>query len=248
MRMSAIELSALRIFIMIGAISMNQSYKKSLALVVFLENIGHIHGLRLPSWVMNLIDFSTEEYAKLLLHLYGAYRRYDKIIVLEDKQANGPALANALINASQAHQVDVLLLVHGHRGCLVGYKGKEIVGSETFQPLLAAYRQDSSLLNLRMVYGLNCYGSTLAETWMALGAQAVNGALGVNWLPEPSLSVFLYNWLKGRRYSQAVQRSNQQANQLWRKILKPDRTGEDHAWLQSSRQIIFGVRDITIHS
>ncbi|MCX6044316.1 MAG: hypothetical protein NT075_04335 [Chloroflexi bacterium] len=228
--------------------SKHQNYQKPLALIVFLENIGHIHGLHLPQWVMDLIDFSTEEYAKLLLRLYGAYRRYDKIIILEDKQATGSALVESLLRASQTHRVDVLLLVHGNRGCLIGYKGKELVGAETFQPLLDAYRQNPALLNLRMVYGINCYGSTLTETWLALGAQAVNGALGINWLPEPSLSVFLYNWLKGRRYSQAVQRSNQQANQIWRKILKPDPMGDDHPWLQSSRQIVFGVRDITIDS
>jgi hypothetical protein len=222
--------------------------KKPLALVVFLENIGHIHGLQLPQWVMNGIDFFTEEYAKLLLHFYGAYRRYATIIVLEDEQVNGQALTDALIRASQTHQVDVLLLVHGDRGCLIGYKGQQRVGEETFGPLLAAYRQNPTLLNLRMVYGVNCYGCTLTETWVALGAQAVNGALGVNWLPEPSLSVFLYNWLKGRRYSQAVQRSNQRANQLWRRILPPAPTGEDHPWLQSSRQMVFGVRDVMIDS
>ena len=51
--------------------------QKPLALVVFLENVGHIAGLKLPQWLMDGIDFVTEEYAKILLHLYGAYRRYD---------------------------------------------------------------------------------------------------------------------------------------------------------------------------
>jgi len=227
---------------------MQQNSKKPLALVVFLENIGHIHGLRLPPWVMNLIDFSTEEYAKALLRLLGAYRCYDQVIVLEDEQANGRALTNALTQASRTHQVDVLLLVHGNQGCLIGYQGKQMVGAETFGPLLAAYRLDRSLLDLRIVYGVNCYGVSLAETWMALGAQAVNGAIGINWLPEPSLSVFLFNWLRGRPYSQAVRNSNLRANQLWRNILKPNAAGEDHAWLQSSRQVVYGVRDVTIYS
>ena len=227
---------------------MKQNSKKPLALVVFLENIGHIHGLRLPAWVMNLIDFSTEEYAKALLWFLGAYRHYNQVIILEDEQANGAALVNALTQASRTHQVDVLLLVHGNQGCLVGYQGKQIVGAETFGPLLAAYRQDSSLLDLRMVYGLNCYSISLAPTWVALGAQAVNGAVGVNWLPEPSLAVFLSNWLNGHPYSQAVRNSNLRANQFWRNILKPNAAGEDHPWLQSSRQVVYGVRDITISS
>ncbi len=225
---------------------MLQNGKKPLTLVVLLENIGHIHGLRLPKLAMNLIDFLTEEYAKLLLRLFGAYQRYDQIIVLEDENANGPALVQALTHASCTHQVDILLLVHGNQGCLVGHQGKQMVGVETFAPLISAYQQDASLLDLRMVYGLNCYGLSLVQTWIALGAQAVNGAVGVNWLPEPSLSVFLYQWLHGRPYSQAVSSSNQRANQVWRRILKPDAQGKDHAWLQSSRQVVFGIRDITI--
>ncbi len=225
---------------------MPQNEKKPLALVVFLENVGHIHGLRLPKLAMNLIDFLTEEYAKLLLRLFGAYQRYNRVIVLEDENATGPALVHALTGASRTHQVDILLLVHGNQGCLVGHQGKQMVGAETFAPLIAAYQQNAALLDLRMVYGLNCYGISLAPTWLALGAQAINGAVGVNWLPEPSLSVFLYQWLHGRPYSQAVGSSHLRANQIWRWILKPDAQGKDHAWLQSSRQVVFGTHDVTI--
>lgn len=221
---------------------------KPLALVVFLENVGHIVGLKLPQWAMNLIDFVTEEYAKVLFRLYGVYRRYDRVIILEDDLATGPHLTTALTTASQSHQVDVLLLVHGHQGCLVGYKNQTRVGPETFGPLIQAYRQDPSLLDLRMVYGVNCFGITLAPVWLALGAQVANGAVGVNWFPEPSLSVFLWNWLHGTPYSQAVQKSNEAANRFWRKILRPDASGCDHPAVQSSRQTVSGWRDITIHT
>ena len=70
---------------------------KPLALIVFLENVGHIAGLKLPQWAMNTVDFVTEEYAKALLHLYGAHRRYDRVLVLEDARATGPQLAAALL-------------------------------------------------------------------------------------------------------------------------------------------------------
>ena len=56
---------------------------RPLALIVFLENVGHIAGLKLPQWAMNTIDFVTEEYAKALLHWHGAYRCYDRVVVLE---------------------------------------------------------------------------------------------------------------------------------------------------------------------
>jgi hypothetical protein len=221
---------------------------KPLALVVFLENVGHVASLRLPPWAMNTIDFVTEEYAKALLHLYGAHRRYDRVLVLEDAQATGPRLAAALLDASRTHTVDLLLLVHGYTGQLVGYRGRERVGVETFDSLLAARRRDPSALDLRMVYGLNCYGLSLASTWLALGAQVANGSPGVNWFPEPSLSVFLRHWLAGDAYSTAVIASNAAANRWWGKLLKPAKTQPDqeHPWIASSRQVVVGVADVRI--
>jgi hypothetical protein len=221
---------------------------KPLALVVFLENVGHLAGLSLPQWAMNTIDFVTEEYAKAILHLYGAYRRYGHVVVLEDARATGPQLAAALLDTSVTHTVDVLLLVHGHTGELVGHKGTHRVGAETFDFLREARRRNPQALDLRMVYGLNCYGLSLAPTWLDLGAKVVNGAPGVNWFPEPSLSVFLRRWLGGRPYSEAVVASNSTANRWWGKLLKPHKdypTGE-HPWICSSRQVVFGQADLTI--
>jgi hypothetical protein len=219
-----------------------------LALVVFLENVGHISGVPLSNAAMQVVDFVTEEYAKALLRLYGVYRRYDQVIILEDERATGPELVAALIEASREHTVDLLLLVHGRPGALVGCRAQVDIGPETFQPLLAAYRQDSSLLNLRMVFGLNCYGATLAPIWLALGAKAVNGAVGVNWLPEPSLSIFLRNWLNGERFSIAFQRSHQTALRWAARIWPAASDGSDNPRIAGSRQAIFGVRDITINS
>lgn len=222
--------------------------RKPLALVVFLENVGHIHGVPLPRWANAVVDYVTEEYAKVLLRVYGAYRRYDRVVILEDELATGPDLVGALTEASRTHQVDLLLLVHGHPRALVGYQGKVSVGPETFDPLVAEQRANPSLVDLRMVYGVNCYGASLAPTWMALGAKAVNGACGVNWLPEPSLSVFLRNWLAGKPYSQAVERSHRTALRWGQRIWRPDRKGQDHPFIAGSRQAIFGRHDLTIDS
>lgn len=225
-----------------------QLFHKPIALVVFLENVGHIAGIKLPPWVMRLIDFVTEEYAKGLLRVLGVYRRYDKVIILEDAQATGEALSQALLATSRTHRVDVLLLVHGHTGQLVGYQGKHRVGAETFGPLCEACCRAPATLDLRMVYGVNCYGYSLTETWRTLGARVVNGAVGVNWLPEPSLSVFLFNWLHGTPYSEAVRRSNHTANRFWQRIWHPKPDGTPHDFLLSSRQVIVGRGDITINS
>lgn len=223
-------------------------FHKPIALVVFLENVGHIAGLKLPQWVMQVIDYVTEEYAKLLLSLLGAYRRYDKVIILEDEQANGPMLSKTLLEASRTHQIDVLLLVHGHKEQLVGFRDQTRVGHETFAPLCAAYCEDERVLDLRMIYGVNCYGYSLTDTWRQMGARAVNGAVGINWFPEPSLSVFLFNWLRGVPYSEAVRRSNHTANRFWQHIWKHSSDGTPHAFLLSSRQVVVGAGDLTIES
>jgi len=220
---------------------------KPISLVVFLENVGHIAGVPLPRWVMALIDWATEEYAKLLLHLYGAHRRYDRVFILEDAAATGPNLFVTLLDASRMHTVDLLLLAHGHEGSLVGHRGQEMVGAETFGALQRIYDRSPEQLDLRAVYGLNCYGLSLAWQWLALGAQAVNGAAGVNWFPEPSLSVFLRAWLRGDPYSVAVTRSNLTANRWWGRILRA-RNGREHPWISSSRQVIVGARDVTLHT
>jgi hypothetical protein len=224
--------------------------KKPLALVVFLENVGHIHGVPLPQWTMDLIDFVTEEYAKLLLRVYGAYRRYDRVLILEDEQATGARLVETLLSASKTHRLDLLLLVHGKEEYLVGYKGKEMVGPESFARLRAARRADPTSLDLRMVFGLNCHGLTLAATWLELGADVANGACGVNWLPEPSLSIFLRNWLSGQPYSRAVQRSNSIARRWGSRIWRPpaDSSAAEHPRIAGSRQVVFGRRDVTVAS
>lgn len=220
---------------------------KPIVLVVFLENVGHITGVTLPRWVMRVIDWTTEEYAKLLLHLYGAHRHYDRVIILEDAAATGPHLLTALKTTGRTHTVDLLLLAHGHKGRIVGYRAQEMVGEETFSALRQLRALNPEQLDLRMVYGLNCYGLSLAWQWLGLGVQAANGAVGVNWFPEPSLSVFLRNWLAGETYSVAVGRSNATANRWWRRILRTPPAAE-HPWITSSLQIVVGQRDVTINA
>ncbi|MCY3990732.1 MAG: hypothetical protein OXF50_05810 [Caldilineaceae bacterium] len=221
---------------------------KPLALIVFLENVGHIHGVNLPHWAMNAIDWLTEEYAKLLLRLLGAYRRYHCVLILEDAAATAANLTAALVEVSATHTVDQLLLVHGQERCLIGYKGKELVDATAFDRLLARYVVDSALLDLRMVYGLNCYGASLAPTWLALGAQAVNGAHAVNWLPEPSLTLFLRNWLNDAPFSEAVGCSARRARAVGKLLWRDRADGSEHPYIAGSRQIVYGRRDVTITS
>jgi len=99
-----------------------------------------------------------------------------------------------------------------------------------------------------VVFGVNCYGASLAPVWLALGARAVNGAAGVNWLPEPSISVFLRHWLAGDSFSRAVQRSHRVALRWGTRIWRAPAPHTDHPKIAGSRQAIFGRADVNITS
>lgn len=219
---------------------------KGRALLVILENVGYISGLNLPGWAMVVIDFVTEEYAKILLRLLGAHRRYDRVVILEDADVTNEKMAAALFDLSRAHRVDQLLLVHGQKECLVGYEGKVYIDGHLFNRLLEAYSQEPSSLDLGIVYGVNCYGATLAPIWLALGADAVNGAVGVNWFPEPSLSLFLARWLNGATYSESVSTSFRWARRVGRLVWPDKADGCEDPHVAGSRQIVYGRRDVRL--
>lgn len=219
---------------------------KGRALLVILENVGYISGLNLPGWAMVVIDFVTEEYAKILLRLLGAHRRYDRVVILEDADVTNEKMAAALFDLSRAHRVDQLLLVHGQKECLVGYEGKVYIDGHLFNRLLEAYSQEPSSLDLGIVYGVNCYGATLAPIWLALGADAVNGAVGVNWFPEPSLFLFLARWLNGATYSESVSTSFRWARRVGRLVWPDKADGCEDPHVAGSRQIVYGRRDVRL--
>jgi hypothetical protein len=219
---------------------------KGRALLVVLENVGYISGLNLPGWAMQVIDFVTEEYAKILLRLLGAHRRYDRVMILEDADVTNEKMAAALFDLSREHRVDQLLLVHGQKECLVGARGDVYIDGRLFNALLEAYSQDPSVLDLGVVYGVNCYGATLAPIWLALGADAVNGAVGVNWFPEPSLSLFLARWLNGATYSESVATSFRWARRVGRLVWPDKADGCEDIHIAGSRQIVYGRRDVRL--
>ncbi len=210
-------------------------------LIVFIENAGRVAGVDLPRWASQLLDWSTEEYGKLAVRIQ-ARRHYREIVFLEDQHATASQLLRALLDADDA-QVDVLLLVHGQAGYACGC-GDHRVAGDFFAALRQLQVADLAHFRLRAVYQMNCYGQTLGEEWLSVGARAVNGALGVNWLPEPSLSVFLHGWLGGQPFGQAVRRSNRAASRLLGQVWRgPDGS---HPKIASSRMLVFGDGDLTI--
>ncbi len=212
-------------------------------LIVFIENAGRVAGVDLPRWASQLLDWSTEEYGKAAVRVQ-ARRHYREIVVLEDEQATASQLLRALLDADDA-VVDVLMLVHGQAGYACGC-GDHRVGDDFFAALRQLQIAGLARFRLRAVYQMNCYGQTLGEAWLSVGAQAVNGSVGVNWLPEPSLSVFLHGWLGGRPFGEAVKRSNRAASRALGLVWRGD--GEMHPKIASSQMVIFGDSNLTWRS
>lgn len=213
----------------------------STVLIVFLENGGRVGGVNLPPWASQALDRFTQAYARAAVQLQ-ARRRYDRIVVLEEEDATAAQLWQALLDAAGA-TVDVLMLVHGQPGYACGH-GDNRVGADFFAGLRKLRAAGLAPFRLRAVYQMNCYGETLAPEWLSIGAQAVNGSEGVNWLPEPSLSVFLRGWLGGRPFEQAVQDSYRAASRLLGVVWRPQpiRAGlrQPHDKIASSRMAVYG--------
>ncbi len=214
-------------------------------LVVFLENGGSFGPWALPPRVRGWLDFGTEEAAKLFLHWHGARAAYDRIWILEDHRALPEELLSTLLGASQRHVVDVLILAHGHPEGIVGWQGAR-VGTAFFAELEAWRDRNPASLRLRAVYTIACHSVHQAFVWLKLGAQAVNGVGGENWLPEPTLSLFLRRWCRGQSFGAAAVTAHRQAY-AWGCHL----AGRNPLFQQRmtmSQQFIAGTQDITIHT
>lgn len=220
---------------------MSPTPSSSTQLIVFLENGGQVGGIVLPPLVSFLLDRSAQAYAKAAVWLQ-ARRHYDRIVMLDEEKATEAQLWRALIDAGHA-TIDVLMLVHGLPGQAYGYNGR-VVRADFFAGLRSLRATGKAPFNLRAVYQMNCYGQTLTEEWLSLGARAVNGSVGVNWLPEPSLSVFLWNWLHGRSFDVAVQRGYTAASRVLGLIWRPEHTrsgiAQPNAKIASSRMTVAG--------
>jgi hypothetical protein len=68
---------------------------------------------------------------------------------------------------------------------------------------LAPSRTGFTQMPIRIVWGTNCYGHTLGETWRSVGAKATCGARGINWYPN-SFGKFIDDWNKGVPFNEAL--------------------------------------------
>ena len=184
------------------------------ALIVLQENSGQTpFDANIPASVRQqanaVVDALAENLENLLATLQGA-GRYDVIHLLTNNLCTRAKLLDALVLETQNQRnIDLVILGHGTPERLVLHTSPHLRGGNgangTIRSLLTdAQARGVSSLKLRMVYMCNCFGSTLNDDWLAVGAKASVGSKELDMMPEPMTTFFLHNWVTGQRLRDAA--------------------------------------------
>lgn len=214
------------------------------SLVVFLENGGAFGHLNLPPALSRALDYWSELGARAMLSALGADRYWQEIRVLEDQRAQPEELLSTFVGLGQRQTVaDLLVLTHGSPAGAVGWQGACL--DQGFLDELRAVRTGYGLpVHLGCVYTIACHSAHQADAWLAAGAQAMNGILGENWLPVPTLPLFLAQWQRGATFGEAALTAHLQALHWARSLAGRDPTWRDR--IEASRQMVAGRQDVRL--
>jgi hypothetical protein len=145
------------------------------------------------------------ESADLLLNRFNSAVpiHYGKVIILRDSSASYTDLKKALIDETRDNKIiDLFILTHGSHDS-ISVKG----GVNSGKINAIKTENGNNPINLRVVYMMNCIGSSLNDAWLNIGAKASSGSTKNNYLPEPSMYLFWTNWKNGQSFQMAVENS-----------------------------------------
>lgn len=119
--------------------------------------------------------------------------RYRRMTWLTGQDATYVRFFDAVRKAADdGFVIDVFIECHGSPEELLVQGGRNIRGKDIRREL---YLKGGE--RVRLVYMMACYGSTLNDDWIAVGAKGVTGHLEVNSIPVFHLPVFLSRWVRG---------------------------------------------------
>lgn len=204
--------------------------------------------------VKSLTD-SLLEGAELSLNRYSAAKGsfFGDVVVLRDGTASYDALKTQLITLTKAGKlIDVIILTHGSNDYI------SVTGGIDGQKIRDIKTANGGPLSIRMVYMMNCVGSSLNQAWIDAGARASAGTRANNYLPEPTTYFFWQNWQAGQgfetavisAYRKTVNLMNDAVNGFVRAIapLAFDVSLDSLDFVQGSAPVVSGARNITIGS
>ena len=154
--------------------------------------------------------------------------RYQRFINLSDTQCTRANLLTRLIQQSKDGFVtDLAILGHGntdtlslHNEVLTGSPSFPTTRTDHIRGLLTEARQRENNPNfqfkLRLVHMCNCFGGTLNDDWLAIGAKVSVGAPLMDWMPEPMNTFFWDDFVKNdKRVAQAAADSLAATRLIW---------------------------------
>lgn len=212
---------------------------------------------KLRDWLRTQTDRLLED-AELSLGRYRAAKgsSYGEVVVLRDGTASYDDLKKTLIDQTRAGKlIDVLILTHGSND-YISVRGE--INGQKIRDIKAA---NGGPLSIRMVYMMNCVGSSLNQAWLDAGARASAGARANNYLPEPTTFFFWTAWKSGTGFETAVISAYRKTVNLLNDLLN-DAIGvlsptlallhkfsiSDAGFVQDSAPVVSGARAITVNS
>ena len=150
---------------------------------------------------------------------------YDKSVLLKEDfnpvgqdqptetgKPNRRVFLNKLIElADEGYIVDVGIFAHGSPGKIHLANDMDLT-IDLLRSELAPSKTGRAELPIRMVTGVNCYGQSLNQTWLDLGAKVVSGARSVNFKPN-RFNKFATEWEKGDvSFAEALRLSNTESS------------------------------------
>lgn len=124
----------------------------------------------------------------------------EKLADIKDRPTKTNLFKYIVQLATEGYSIDLFLFAHGWReqfGARNGLPGSEDrVSAADIENELSSSATGFTCMPIRIVWGTNCYGQTLGETWRSIGAKATAGARYVNFYPN-SWGRFIDDWNKG---------------------------------------------------
>jgi hypothetical protein len=201
------------------------------SMIILQENTGNTpldDGIEEPlrGMIRGVIDALSETFEDIKNSLLNL-GRYDQVHLLTDNRCKPIELVNALVEETkQGRAIDLVILGHGSEGSLL-LKNSALNKQDIRNLMRDAQIEGVDAINLRMVYMCNCYGRTVIEDWLAIGAKVAIGPSRVNYMPEPTTTFFLNNWFGGMTASDAAHDAYERALIFFPFLSRDDKRGSE---------------------
>ena len=210
--------------------------------------INSISNTTVKNIVKGFIDKVAETFESIKTSLQMA-GHYDSIINLTDVRCTKNNLLSELIRQSKdGNMFDLLILGHGNNKQLMLHDNEVLTDVHVKAMLTQARKLHPGMkFNLRLVYMCNCYGGTMSDAWLSIGAKTSIGCNNVNYMPEPQTTHFFDDFVKkGYSVVDACNRSFDVSNAWWKVTGLPEKDRRGSKLTVKGENIRFEGRRMTV--